>query len=211
MPSKRSPITKKYCVSPAKALGRKGAKRGGQASGVRRQENSQTALRARWYVLRLVDDPVASPVPRLFPESTKIPIAHNRFTYPTPCISVHECPSAVGFSALAKIRVHQRLEKQPNSRSFPSSPPPLSPQPKPWGEGGPSGGGQASGFRLQENSQTALLARWYVPRLVDDPVASPVQRLFPESTKIPIAHNRFTFPTPCISVHECASAVGFLH
>ena len=51
---------------PSQSPGAKGGQAGGQASGVRLQENSQTALHARWYVPRLVDDPVASPVPRLF-------------------------------------------------------------------------------------------------------------------------------------------------
>ena len=50
---------------------------------------------------------------------------------------------------------------------------------------------------------------WYVPRLVDDPGTNSRARLFLESMAIPIAPNRFTYPTGCISVHECLSAVRF--
>ena len=67
---------------------------------------------------------------------------------------------------------------------------------------------QASG--KQPKQPYAL--EWYVPRLVDDPVASHSSRRSLESIEIPIAPNRFTYPTRnCISVHQRASAVRFRH
>jgi hypothetical protein len=123
----------------SKPWGRKGAKRG-QALGVGRQASGKQPKQPYalvWYVPRLVDDPGTISRARLFLESMAIPIAHNRFTYPTGCISVHQRASAVRFSSsLANISVYQRFKKQPYARSAPSSPPPFLPQPKPWGRKG---------------------------------------------------------------------------
>jgi hypothetical protein len=58
-----------------------------------------------------------------------------------------------------------------------------------------------AGFR--PNSQTALRACWYVPRLVDYPVAIYSSSVVLESMAILIAPNRFTYPTLAfISVHQ---------
>ena len=95
----------------------------------------------------------AIPAKRLCLESIKIPIVRNRFTYPTRCMSVHECLSAVGSSLLANIRVHQRLKKQPYARSCPLYPPALSPPAKALGEKEGQAGG--AGVRLQDSGETA--------------------------------------------------------
>ena len=77
---------------------------------------------------------------RLCLESIKIPIVRNRFTYPTRCISVHECLSAVGSSLLANIPVHQRLEKTALRAVLPPlSPRPFSPSQSPGGQAGGAG------------------------------------------------------------------------
>ena len=88
----------------------------------------------------MVDDPGSISRARLFLESMVIPIAHNRFTYPTCCISVYKCLSAVGFwSSLANISVYQRFKETALRAVNPLYPPALSPPSKPGGERGPSG------------------------------------------------------------------------
>ncbi|MFN5393677.1 MAG: hypothetical protein ACK5EO_07205 [Planctomycetota bacterium] len=85
----------------------------------------------------------------------------------------------------------------------PHHPPPHSPTSKPGGEK------WGEWMEIQALAKQPYALEWYVPRLVDDPGTISRARLFLESMAIPIAHNRFTYPTGCISVHECLSAVRF--
>jgi hypothetical protein len=150
-PYARMPPLSPRPFSPSQSPGGERGPSGGtgfrrQASGFRKTAKQPYAL--EWYVPRLVDDPGTISRARLFLESMAIPIAHNRFTYPTGCISVHQRASAVRFSSsLANISVHQRFKKQPYARSAPSIPPPFLPQSKPWGRKGAKRG-QALGVGL---------------------------------------------------------------
>ena len=109
MPSKRSPITKKYCVSPAKALGRKGAKRGGrlQASGFRKTAKQpythDGTFRGWWMILLRAQSrdcfcnqqryPSRTTASRTLRPALAFMSVHQRSAF---CISVHEYPLAVG-------------------------------------------------------------------------------------------------------------------
>jgi hypothetical protein len=87
------------------------------------------------------------------------------------------------------------LKKQPYARSAPSIPPPFLPRQSPGAKGGQaveSVRREALGIR---GTAKEPYASWYVPRLVDDPGSISRARLFLESMVIPIAHNRFTYPT----------------
>ena len=77
----------------------------------------------------------------MFLESMSIPIAHNRFTYPTG-ISVHECLSAVGLVFISEYQRPSAVQKTALRAVGPLCPPALSPPAKALVEkGGQAGGG----------------------------------------------------------------------